>query len=351
MDLLWQLTGAGIIILALLDIYLTVLFHRLGSSVISMPLNQGIWWLFRLATRVIPGKNERLLSHSGSIMVVALLVVWAILLISGFALIILPELGSGIQASEGQTPTDFITALYYSGFSFTTLGTGDLVPKTSTYRLLTLLEAALGFSSFTITITYLLSVYNALIARNTFALSLYHRTEGTGDAAELLAKLGASGELSGIQQDLSNIARDLIELLELQHSYPVLIYFRFRETYYTLPRIILLAIDTASLIKSALNAEKYRSILRSTAVAELWGGSTHILSELSESVLPKSKIKGDRQVESAWRQRYYQAVDRLNAEGIETAADLEAGADLYVALRRKWQPLLTTFSTYIAVDL
>ncbi|PSM49479.1 Ion transport 2 domain protein [Chroococcidiopsis sp. CCALA 051] len=351
MDLLIQLAGTGIIILTLLDIYLTVLFHRLGSSVVSMPLNRGIWCFLRLVTQVIPSKSDRLLAHSGSIMIVAILAVWAASLMSGFALIIFPELGSAIQASEGKTPTDFITALYYSGFSFTTLGTGDLVPKTATYRLLTLLEAALGFSSFTITITYLLSVYNALITRNTFALSLYHRTDGTGDAAELLARLGASGELSGIQQDLSNMARDLIELLELQHSYPVLIYFRFRETYYTLPRVILLAIDTASLIKSALNAEKYRSLLHSTAVAELWGGSTHILSELSQSILPKHRIKCDRQMELVWRKRYYDAVERLSAEGIETATDREAGEELYVALRRKWQPLLTTLSNYLAVDL
>ena len=351
MNLLLQLIGVGIIILVILDIYLTVLFHRLGSSIISMPLNQGIWRLFCLLARVIPSKSDRLLAHSGSIMIVALLVVWATFFICGFTFIIMPGLGTGIQASEGQTPNDFITALYYSGFSFTTLGTGDLVPKIAIYRLLTILEAALGFSSFTITITYLLSVYNALIARNTFALSLYHRTDGTGDAAELLARLGASGELSGIQQDLASIARDLIQLLELQHSYPVLLYFRFREIYYTLPRVILLTIDTATLIKSALNAEKYSSLVRSTAVAELWGGGMQILSELSESMLPKHRIKYDRQMELAWRQRYYDALERLSAEGIETATNPEAGADLYVSLRRKWQPLLTTLSNYLAVDL
>ncbi|MGL4622482.1 ion channel [Chroococcidiopsis sp.] len=136
-----------------------------------MTLNRGIWYFLRLVTQVIPSKSDRLLAHSGSIMIVAILAVWAASLMSGFALIIFPELGSAIQASEGQTPTDFITPLYYSGFSFTTLGTGDLVPKTATYRLLTLLKAAPEFSSFTITITYLLSVYNALITRNTLFLS------------------------------------------------------------------------------------------------------------------------------------------------------------------------------------
>lgn len=44
-------------------------------------------------------------------------------------------------------------------------------------------------------------------------------------------------------------------------------------------------------------------------------------------------------------------MERLGAEGIETTVDLEAGADLYVALRHKWQPLLTTLSNYLGIDL
>lgn len=55
----------------------------------------------------------------------------------------------------------------------------------------------------------------------------------------------------------------------------------------------------ATLIKSALNAKKYRFLVRSTAVAELWGGRMQILSELSQSVLPKYWIKCDRQAELA----------------------------------------------------
>ena len=105
------------------------------------------------------------------------------------------------------------------------------------------------------------------------------------------------------------------------------------------------------MVKSALNTEKYSFLVRSTAVTELWGGGMQILSELSQAVLPKHRIKCDRQTEFAWRQRYYHAIERLRSEGIETAVDLEAGADLYVTLRRKWQPILTNLSNYVAVDM
>lgn len=350
MDLLAQMVGVGLVILALIDIYLTVLYPRLGSSLLSFPLIKGMWQIFRWMASTIPFKKKQLLSHTGPILLVATIVVWVLLLFCGFGLLVWPELGSAIQADRGQTPTDFATALYYSGYSLTTLGTGDILPKTGNLRLLMLLQAALGFSSFTLTITYVLSVYSALIRRNSFALSLHHRTDGTADAAELLAGLGASGELSGVQHDISNMARDLMNLLESQHSYPVLLYFRFQQTYYALPRMILLAIDTVTLIKSALNAEKYSSLVRSTAVAELWGGSLQMLVELSRAIVPKACANINDQQEQAWRKRYYQAVERLRKEGIETAKDLEAGADLYISLRRKWAPYLTVLTDYMAYE-
>lgn len=60
---------------------------------------------------------------------------WGTLLLVGFALLAWPALGSSIRTSSGTTPTDFMSALYNSGHSLTTLGTGDIVPRTSVFRL------------------------------------------------------------------------------------------------------------------------------------------------------------------------------------------------------------------------
>lgn len=127
----------------------------------------------------------------------------------------------------GSTPTDFVTAIYYSGYTLTTLGTGELTPQTSTYRLIMILEAVLGFSVLTMTLTYFESVYSHPIERNTFALSLHHRTARTADAAELLASIGSSEDFdSSVRQDISNMAQKLLNILESHHSYPTLGYFR-----------------------------------------------------------------------------------------------------------------------------
>jgi Ion channel len=350
MKFLAYVVGVGIIILCLIDIYLTVLFPSLGTSILSLPLGQRLWRLFRWVADNIPLKKEKLLAHSGPTLMIITVVMWLSLLVCGFALIVWTQLGSAIQASEGKTPTDFITALYYSGFTLTTLGTGDLTPKTDIQRFLMILQSAIGFSIFTLTITYLLSVYTALIRRNTFALSLHHRSAGTADAAEILARLGASGELSGVQLDISQIARDLINLLESQHSYPALLYFRFHQNYYALPRILFLAMDTATLIKSALNTKKYKSLVNSTAVAELWGGGLQLLVEISRLFSLDAYSKTNDNLEQVWRERYYCAVERLKDEGIETATDLEAGANLYISLRQRWNFYLTGLSNHMAYD-
>ncbi|GAB1543850.1 hypothetical protein NUACC21_65260 [Scytonema sp. NUACC21] len=309
-----------------------------------------MWWLFRLIARLMPFKDERVLSHSGPVLMIATVVVWVCLLTFGFALIVWIDLGWAVQSSDGTTETSFITALYYSGFSLTTLGTGDLTPETDFQRLVIVIEAALGFSVFTLTITYLLSVYSAITRRHTFALSLHHRSVGTADAAEILARLGASGELSGVQQDISNMARDLINLLESQHSYPALLYFRFHQCYYALPRILFLAMDTATLIKSALNTKKYRSVTHSTAVEELWGGGLQLIVELSGLFLPKNRSKKNDCIEQMWRLRYYDAVEKMKAEGIETVDDLEEGVYLYIYLRRQWNPYVVALARYMAYD-
>lgn len=351
MNVLAQAAGVILILLALIDIYLTVLHPRIDSSLLSVPIARVTWQLFRyIARAILPKKRHQLISYGGSTIVVVVVATWILLLILGFALISWTGLGTAIQASQDQTPTDFITALYYSSFSLTTLGTGDLVPQTSTHRLLVVTEAALGFSTFTLTITYILSVYSALIRRNTFALSLHHRTNNTADPAELLARLAADNNLNNIQQDISNIARDLIYLLESQNTYSVLLYFRFRQTYYALPRIIYLSMDLVTLIKSALDTEKYRSVVESAAVTELWCGGLHLLEEVCNALLPKARSKMKEQSEQIWREHYDRAVERLKTEGIQTASDSKASAALYISLRHEWEPYLSKLMNYMEYD-
>ncbi|MBV6627826.1 MAG: two pore domain potassium channel family protein [Rivularia sp. (in: Bacteria)] len=348
MNWIWQTIGVILISICLIDLYLTVLYPRSGKSLLSMQISKLLWKIFCLTSRIVSKAQQRsLLSYCGPTVLVVIAAFWVTLLMVGFAFIFLPALGTAIKASNGNTPTDFITALYYSGYCLTTLGMGDLVPQTGFYRFLTILEAALGFSIFTLTLTYFLSVYSSLTRRNTFALSLQHRSASKGNAVEMVVRLGADGNFTGVRQEIEQIAQDLLQLFESHHSYPVLHYFRFQKAYYSLARIALITMDTETLIKSALNQEKYRFLINSTAVTELEHGGLHMLRELSNYFLPNEPFSNKNHLEKEWREWYYYAVKRLKDEGIEVNSNLETGADCYVALRSRWNHYVVAFADYM----
>ena len=345
MNWLTQTIGIGLIIIAAIDIFITVLYPRTGNSIVSLPLGRGIWQVFRWLARWL--KSDRLMAYCGSVVLVVVAIFWIALFIIGFALVVWSMLGEEIVASQGKTPTDFGTAIYYSGFNFTTLGIGDLVPQSTICRLLTILQAGLGFATFTVTLTYLLSVLNALTQRNLFALSLHHRTGTKGNAAELLLGWGTGGEFDNAKQDITNMARNLLHLLESHHSYPILHYFRFHEAQYSLARMTLITMDTATLIKTALHQQQYRTLISSTAVTELQSGGLYMLKQLANSFLPNRSNKAHSQ-EKEWREWYYLVVKRLKSGGIRVPENIEAGADKYVFLRREWNDDVAAFAKHMA---
>lgn len=332
--------------LASADVFFTVFYPRTGKSAISLQLSKGMWELFRQASRLLPGNRKTVLSYCGPVLVVVIAVVWVFTFTLGFAFLVWPTLGQGIQASQGKTPTDFATAFYYSGFTLTTLGVGDLVAKTNFWRLVTVLEAAVGFSIITASLSYLLSVYSSLTRRNTFALCLYHRSAGKADAVSLLVRLKGYGKFEFATQEISNIAHEMLFLLETHHAYPVLHYFRFKDPRYALARMSLISLDLATLIKSALHQEMYEALIESAAVAKLESGGLDTLTQLSNSFLGKVSPSQPSE-KQAWRRSYFKAIEVLQKKGIKTVSDTEAGADEYVARRERWNAIVLSFSQYM----
>lgn len=341
--------GTILVLLALADIFLTVLHPRSESSVLSIPVARGVWWLF-LNTAARMKRRDRFLSYGGPAIIVAIIGVWVTLLLVGFALIVWPALGTGIQKGNGETPSSFAAAIYYVGFALTTLGTGDLAPQTESQQLLIVLQSILGYSVLTLTFAYVTSVYSNLTSRKVFALSLHHSTANIASSAELLARLAAANNINTLSQDISQIAQNLMQLLESNKSYPVLLYFRYSQDYYALPRVLFLTMDLATLINSTLDQGKYRSVIRSAGTAELWYGSKHLLEEICSALIPYVRVQSQELRQSRWREHYYQALDRLKREGIAITTDPEAGLESYISMRSQWATDLAKLITYMAYE-
>src|SRR4051794_3163771 len=338
MNLLIQIIGAAVVALTLLDVFFTVLFPASGHGPIRKPLAWIVWHIFQLLSMMTEGQRRRnLLSYSGPVLFTISFMAWLMLLVIGWAMIYKPVLGVEIIASNGPTDPSWATAIYYSGFNVTTLGVGDVSAKTDLYRLLTVTEAAAGFAFFSLAITYFLSVYSELTSRNAFAQGLHHLTGQTGDAAELLARLADGADLTTVRDHLSSKADFLRRIYQTHRFYPILRHFHYREPYYALPRILLLALDTATLVRSALDREHYSRLLRSPSLDDLVEGAMCLMRELSNSVPPRQTLPVEAE---AWRKRYWDAVARLSRTGVIIRSDRDAGAEEYVVLRSQWdQPL------------
>ena len=343
--------GVGLVLLSLADVFLTVLYVRSGTSLISDRLARWIWRGFRVADRWLPDDRHRIMSFGGASILLLIIAVWVMLLVIGFGLIAWPNLGTAIRSASGPTPTGPAAALYFAGANLATSGSNDLIPATPGMRLVAVLCPLIGMSVITLTLTYLLQVYQALMRRNTFALRLHFATRGTGDAAELIAGLGAGGDCAGARGDRGALARELVNLYESHHFFPMLLYFRFRDPHYALGRMTTIAMDTATLIRSALDPETYGPLQNCAASTTLWEGGTHLLREMARVLLPEfcgrpgqppGEATGQR-----WRAHYRAAAVRLRQAGIRTTPDEQAGADRYVQLRSEWDRALSSFASYM----
>jgi hypothetical protein len=182
-------------------------------------------------------------------------------------------------------------------------------------------------------------VYTALRSRNTLGLMVQGQSGETGDAAELLARWGPQGRFDGGYNNLSTLAGEFGAIKETHHFYPVLFYFRFEEPFYAASRMLLVALDAAALVRTALDPRELRWLQESAALAELEGASTLLLRTLTENFpAHDGRSANDPQSRERWRRRYDQALRRLREAGIPTRDDAEAGAREYVERRAHWEP-------------
>jgi hypothetical protein len=335
-DWVEPLAGGIVLAITLLDVFLTVLYARAGSGLLAPRLVKGVWGVFRAFSGA---RHRAILDYCGPFQLVALVVMWGVLLALGAALIIHPALGTGVESSSGTTDTDFITALLVGGSSMSIVGASDYGPTTPGYKLLFLFDSLVGMSVTSLTITYVMQIYTAVRSRNTLGLTMHGQSGDTGDAAELLARWGPRGRFDGGYNNLSTLAGEVAAIKETHHFYPVLFYFRFEEVFYAPSRILLMALDAAALVRTALDPRELGWLQESAALAELERAGVMLLRTLNDNFPVNDRPSTDSaRLGDRARQRYAQALQRLREAGIPTREDHEAGAREYAQLRARWEP-------------
>ena len=346
-----QIAGALVMLLILLDVFLTVLYARMDTGFISQRVARAVWWVFSAASKPFGRRRGAILSYCGPTILVMHVLVWSFGLTLGAGLIIHPALGASVRAAVGETtPHDFIAAMYAAGSSISIVGANDFTPDTAVFRVIYLFNSLVGISVISLTLTYLMQVYSALNRRNTLALHIHLSSGQNADAAELIAGLGPDGRFDIGYPDLSAVAGEMTQAREGHHFYPVLFYFRFRAPFYSVSRFTLVALDTATLIKSALHDKEYGWFKKSGAVDQLWYASNLLLRTLSGTFVHERDAhpESDEETRELWRRRYFLALHHLRQAGIRTVDDEQRGAQVYVNLRSEWNKGISDIGPMLA---
>lgn len=250
--------GVVIICVVLLDAFETVVLPRRVTRQFKLTA-----WFYRrtwipwrkIAAHIrTPARQQSFLGYFGPLSLIMLLAFWAASLIFGFALL---QYGLGGHEQLGNEPITFGRILYHSGETFFTLGYGDIVPTSSAARLLSVLEAFMGFAFLGVVIGYLPVVYASFSRREIQISMLDARAGSPPTASELLVRLAGRSEDPTIDQIvLDEVLRDWErwsgELLESHISYPALSFFRSQHSNQSWLGALMTMLDVTSLLLTGI---------------------------------------------------------------------------------------------------
>lgn len=353
--ILLTMLGAGLVLLVAYDVYATILHARARSGPIGESLNRIVWRTARIVAFRLPRqRRHRMLNVVGPLLLPALIIIYLLLLVSGFALIYYPRMPEQFAVAAEARSNPAVAALYFSGITLTTVGYGDIAPHTTLMRFVALVEAASGFALISLAVTYLITVYSALERKRAVALSFYHQAEEGADVAGFIAHHFVMGRFYGLEATLRWATRDIQGLLESHVEHPVIHYFHPVEVYKSLPRMLFLLLETCAVIRSCLDEHEYEEIYHHPEMRNLEQSARHVLFELDASLSlerRRSRRNETHYEESRrWEGRYAATVRRLADSGIKTYRDETAGLEKYRARREEWESKLHRFSVYLGYD-
>jgi hypothetical protein len=227
MRVLMGIFGVALLLAILWDAFESVILprHVQRSFRIARFFYRSLWKTWSLVVRHIhvAKRREAFLGYFGPLSLLLLIGFWAVALVFAFAML---QWAGGSTANSYGAPPSFRTDLYYSGTTFFTLGLGDVTPRSSLARVLSVAEAGTGFGFLAIIIAYLPTLYGGFSQREVNISLLDARAGSPPTASELLRRHRAERLQNGLVLYLHDWETWSAQLMETHLSYPFLCFFR-----------------------------------------------------------------------------------------------------------------------------
>jgi hypothetical protein len=337
---------------AVLDAFQTVILPRrpVGRFRITKLFYALTWMPWARFARHVrnPKLREQLYSMYGPASLLLLLMVWAVLLITGFALLFFaigsPFLESIASANHlGHLRTD----LYVSGTTLFTLGLGDVVPRSLAARALIVVESGTGLGFVALAISYVPVLYSAFSHREVSVALLDARAGSPPTSSELLLRHSFAGGQEALIILLVEWERWSAEILESHISYPILCYYRSQHDNQSWLSALTAMLDSCALLISVVPGIASRQAQLTFAIAR------HALIDLGH-VFHLEKH------EAAWAardgqdrlppQNFHLLCDSMVEAGLRLCGDPDAPARLH-ALRALYEPHAQALADYLGMPL
>ena len=293
--------------------------------------------------------REEVYGIYGPLSLLLLLLLWALLLISTFAMIFY-AIGSPFQTLGGSSSNDvwsqLRTDLYVSGTTLFTLGLGDVVPYGMAARALVICEAGTGLGFVALVIGYLPVLYGAFSRREVSVALLDARAGSPPTASELLRRYGFDGGDKAMTLLLSEWERWSAELLESHISYPLLCYYRSQHDNQNWLSSLTAILDTCSLLITSVQNSPVRQAQLTFAMGRHALVDLALVFRVKESRRWAEQLKVDRLSSNDFRR----LCSLLAETEVELCGDPSAEERLR-AMRALYEPYVQALSEHLSVPV
>jgi hypothetical protein len=342
MNWIVAVTAVLLIVWVLVDAFaVMILPRRVKHTYLARLFARAAWTVWQTAGRLFsPGPWRRAyFGIYGPLALLALLAVWALCLILAFGLLYW-SVGIPLTTKE---EVSFGVYLYFSATTFFTLGFGDLVPAGTAGRALAAIEAGMGYGFLAVSISYLPVLYQAFSRREATISLLDARAGSPPTAGELLRRLGAARNVTGVGPCpfLAEWERWACELLETHLSYPVLAYYRSQHDNQSWVAALTCILDTSALLIAGVDgADSYQARL-TFAMARHAAVDLALVTQ-TPPVPPQPDRLAEADLARLW--------SVLQQAGLKMH-DQPAAAKALVELRGLYEPVVNALAIYFQLAL
>jgi hypothetical protein len=293
--------------------------------------------------------REQIYSVYGPLSLLLLLLLWAILLISGFALFYFSArspFGDATMQHSASTWAQLGTDLYVSGTTLFTLGLGDVVPHSRFARAIIVFESGVGLGFVALVIGYLPVLYQAFSRREVSVALLDSRAGSPPNAAELLRRHAFEGGQEALTALLAEWERWAAEILESHISYPILCYYRSQHDSQSWLSALVSILDTCALRISVIEGMPSRQSQLTFVMAR------HALVDIGQvfGVQERKSWQQQAPIDRLPSTDFYHLCEALGEHKLRLCGD-PAAAKRLNTIRALYEPHALALSDYLRMPL